>query len=44
MREPQFDREVLDVMNLVGVSLGKVQHLCRITESGGHVGQAGALG
>ena len=39
-----FDRKVLDVMNLMGVSLVKFQHLCWIPESDGHVGQAGALG
>ena len=39
-----FDRKVLDVINLVGVSLGKFQHLCWIPESDRHVGQVGALG
>ena len=37
-----FDRKVLDVMNLMGVSLGKFS-ICWILESDGHVGQAGAL-
>ena len=38
-----FDRKVLDVMSLMGVSLGQVQPLCWIPESDGHAGQVGAL-
>ena len=39
-----FDRTVLDVMNLKGVPLGKIQHLCWTQEGDEHVGQVGALG
>ena len=39
-----FDRDMLGVMNLMGVSLGvgQARHLCWIPEGAGHVGRIGA--
>ena len=41
--EASFDQNDFDVMNLMGVSVGEIQHLCWIQEGDDHVGPVGAL-